>query len=374
MIMRINLANFYFPFILFFYTSTALAQDPRVPLYNDLPLIINPANTGNFNGNVRVGSFYNTSKNGAFKKAFYGSLINDIYNISVDQRFGKNKDWAVGSNYMSTSGNNFVISGSYFGLYASKNFQLNNNKEKNQNKNNDNNVDLFEDINQLISKKHNLRVGLNFSYCRGIVDENKGGYSVLLDVGGFKYNPSDNRINYTINTTDYFNMSFGLLYQLTLQDLEFETGIAFNNLLKPNYAIMNDAQVRKRIRLSTNMSLAFKLNEKNKLKIENLIWKEGLYFNGPKLPADSADISDMIYGVSWLNHNKLPFLTGIYMRTSKSIFLISGVRISPSLTGKLSYELSTNSEYYPVNQFGLSVNFIFNDDKKKNSIINSRFF
>ena len=290
------------------------------------------------------------------------ALVNNIYNLSIDQRFGKNNEWAIGANVMRTGGNNFILTGSYYGLSFARNFTLNKI------------ADSANSSKDHFNKKHNLRVGLNVSYCYGSVDESNGGYSILIDVGGFKYNKNPNLINYTANATDYYNMSLGLLYQLKFEDVAFETGLAVNNILKPNFSIMNDSKVNKRLRISSNMSLSLRYNDNNMIRFEQFLWKEGLYIEGPKPETDSADISDMIYGVNWLNHKKLPIQTGIYMRSSKSIFFVSGVRISNSLTGKLSYELSTNSAYYPVNQFGLSLNYILNSDKKKNFKVNSTFF
>jgi len=361
--MRIDFIKLSFSIIFIFTITFCAAQDPRISQYNELPVIINPANTGNFEGSVRIGALYNSAKNGAFKNAFYGALVNEIYNFSLDHRFGKKKDWGIGTNYMSTNGNNFIMSGLFYGFSLAKNINLNSKKDTLSQAEQLYQNEIFNDVNKLMTKRHNLRIGMNLSYCRGIVDENRGGYSILLDVGGFKYDRKPDAVDNIINTSDYYNMSLGVLYQMNLQDLSFETGFAMNNIIRPNFSIMDDREVRKRIRMSGNMALTYKLNDHNKIKLEHFSWKEGFYFVGPKPETDSADITDVIYGFNWLNHKKLPIMTGIYLRSSKSMFLITGVRINPKITTKLSYELSMNSNYYPVNQFGLSVNYIFADDK-----------
>ena len=155
--------------------------------------------------------------------------------------------------------------------------------------------------------------------------------------------------------------------------IKFETGVGLNNIFKPNFGISYEDSTQKRLRAAINTSFIYQVNSKNSFKIEQFSWKEGFYLRGPNPKNDSADITDAIYGVSWLHYNKIPVMAGLYTRSSKSIFVIAGLRLTPWLSGKLSYEFTTNSQYYPVTQFGLSLKYILSDRKKK-SVFDSEFF
>ena len=309
------------------------AQDPRVSQYAQMPLLLNPANTGNFNGTVRVGSFYNQMKN--------DSLKNSCSNFSADFNLGENSKWAFGINAMQSGSNNFAMSGSYFGL------------------------SLVKAINFNESTEHLLRIGAQAAYVSGSFQKTKGNYDPLLDVRAFNIHKDFEEIDSTVHKKNYVNINAGINYKYSGPSFDFETGAAVYNLLHPYDDILTPVGgLKKRFRLTLNSSLRFNINEMNSVQLQQISWQEGLYVRvAPASKTDSLQIHETLYGVSWERLSSRPqYSIGLFLRSAKSMTAVFGCSIIPELTAKLSYEFPVNKKYYSVSQFGISLvyqNIIF---------------
>ncbi len=306
------------------FSQLANAQDARVSQYAQMPILINPANTGNFEGSFRVTSLYNYATTDA--------LNNNIINVGVDYKMGKQQTWALGVNYLHSGSKDFAMSEDCAGLFIAKLFYLD--KEK----------------------RNALHLGAQATYISGSYSTSRGGYSPLLDVRSFYYyNPSaiGNSVPFTNN---YMNFGIGIDYSYTKDNFKFESGIGATNISNPRFNIVKGNILKKRIRVAINNSFAYQYNQLNTIKVEQFSWQEGVYARkAPTQKSDSLQIQEFIYGLDFQRNTKLPYSIGLYSRSLKSAFATIGCSISSNLVGKISYELPLNKKYYNVSQFGVSL-------------------
>lgn len=110
---QVNYLRSYLIIVLFLAVQTAFGQDARVSQYHAVPLLVNPAQTGDFDGQLRV--------LGLAARVNSRFAHNYFYNGSIDYNLGQSK-WAVGLNYMRSGASGFPVSGQYFGASVSRNF------------------------------------------------------------------------------------------------------------------------------------------------------------------------------------------------------------------------------------------------------------
>ena len=100
--------------LIFFLGATAglYAQDPRVSQYQAIPLLVSPAQTGDFDGKMRITGLYARVDNDL--------AHNNFFNSSVDWRLGQKGRWGLGLNYFQSGsakvpmvGKNLGISGTH---------------------------------------------------------------------------------------------------------------------------------------------------------------------------------------------------------------------------------------------------------------------
>ena len=87
------------------------SQDARVTDYSQMPVLINPANAGNFDGAYRAILYYNNIHD--------NNLSNNLFNLNMDYNLPKSK-LGLGVNYMKTGSSSFNMSGDYIALSLSK--------------------------------------------------------------------------------------------------------------------------------------------------------------------------------------------------------------------------------------------------------------
>ncbi len=305
---------------------SVMAQDPRISQFSQMPLLLNPANTGNFNGFVRVGGFYNEMKD--------DSLKNSCTNFSADFNLGENAGWALGINGMHSGSSKFAMSGDYLALSLVKAIRFNE------------------------STDHLLRVGIQASYNSGSLQKNKGGYSPYLDVRAFNLNKNLSDIDSgDLFKKNYLNVNAGAVYRYSGQLFDFETGIGVYNITHPEDDILVPGGIKKRFRLTLNSSFRFNINDMSSVQLQQVSWQEGLYVRvAPGSKSDSLQFHETLYGVSWERISSRPqYSVGLFLRSAKSMFAVVGCSIIPEVTAKLSYEFPINKQYYGVSQFGVSL-------------------
>lgn len=324
--------------VVFLISKQTLAQDPRVSQIMNMPMVLNPANTGNYEGYVRIGSSFAHLTNGTPKKNYFGALTNNIYNISLEQKFGKEQDWALGFNFMHSGSPRFIMSGSYSSLSLSKLFFLD------------------------TAKIYSLRLGTQVSYLNGLSDETKAGYTILMDVRAFEYFRPDGTTGQRRFISDYMNMNVGAVFNMNFDKIAFETGASLHNINKPIFGIMYDSDNKKRLRASVTTSITIDANEQNSFRIDHISWKEGIYLRGPSQYKDTSDIHETIYGFSWTNLRKSNRSIGIYSRTAKTIFINAGIDFKRTLSCNISYEHPFNRRFYNISQYGISLIYRFENE------------
>lgn len=302
------------------------AQDPRITQYESIPLLISPANTGNFDGDLRATS--------SFSRLSANNLYNYFTNIGLEYKIGNSKSTALGISYSRSGSNKFSMSGDYFGLSASTFFHLDENK------------------------KSMLRLGIQASYISGSYQVSNDKYNNWLDVNSFLYS-NNSTSTQDILKNSYLNFAFGFGYKYENDNIRFESNLGAYNVLNPKYDINKDNDKKLRVRYSFSNSFRYKFNQLNAIKFSQTSWQEGLYLNQSpnpaNLPLDSLRINESIFGFNWERSGKTPYSLGVYSRSFKSASLIVGVNFAKNFTAKISYELPLNEKYYNVSQFGISL-------------------
>jgi hypothetical protein len=304
-----------------------------------MPMVLNAANTGNYNEDLRIGTSFSNLRDASVRNIYINAIKNNISNFSIENKLGKKKDWALGLNFMHSGSPSFIMSGNYYAASVSKLFFLDS------------------------AKVYSLRLGAQAVYLTGVADENKGSYSILLDVRAFQHYRPEATIGNGKFNANYFNLNLGSAFKINLEKFQFETGVSVNNILKPNFGIMYDDNTAKRYRTAINSTASFMVNKSYSFRIDHISWKEGLFARGSGQLSDTTDIHETIFGVTMINKAKSNKSIGLFTRTSKTFFIIAGVDLMSKLTLNLSYELPFNKRFYNVNQYGMSL--IYKSKQKK---------
>ncbi|PTT04041.1 hypothetical protein DBR11_00730 [Pedobacter sp. HMWF019] len=302
------------------------AQDPRVSQYNSIPLLVNPAQTGDFEGRYRI--------LGLASKVYTDVSENYFYNASLDYRIGKSGSWAVGLNYLQSGSKNFPVNGRYYGLSVAKG--------------------IFLDQ----AHVQELRLGAQASYIKGHIDQNKGSYDRFLDVGAFRHEKrSVTEPNY-IGDVSYLNYSIGAKYLFTLDRLKVQTGFSAYNITNPEYNFLYKGSLLKRYRVTALTSLFYQVNPKNGLKVEQYSWKEGVFLRDYKAKRDTAGIHETTYGLTWMRFDKENVLSlGLFTRSWQSGYVVAGMNLSDRWGLSASYEVPFLKSYYDVSHLELGISF-----------------
>ena len=315
--------------------GSLLAQDPRVSQYRSMPLLINPAHTGDFEGKLRV--------IGLYARLDDDVSHNNFYNGSLDWRIGQRGRWALGLNYLQTGSSTVPMSGKNTGLSLAREFFLDKHK--------------FQE----------LRLGFQASYIYGSADETKATYNRLIDTRTFRlwhrpgvpYEPFK-------GSDSYLNYSVGAKYNLTLERLKIETGFSAYNITNPEYNYVHKGSLLKRYRVSALSSIYYRTDPKNALKFEHFSWKEGIYLRDFKPERDTTEIHETIYSLTWYRYmrNK-SFNLGMYSRSWRAVYGMLGVNLNDRVAVNLSYEAPLLKKYYNVSHFEVSLHLYPFGKKKK---------
>lgn len=307
--------------------SISKAQDARVTQFESVPMLISPANTGNFDGNIRsTASFHRFSAN---------SVNNNIGNIGIEFKFGDSKKSAIGLNYARSGASQFSMSGDYLSVSASNFFYTDS------------------------EKKSAFRVGIQAGFISGNYQISKGSYDHLLDVNSFYYiTPAAGTATQNSYSKSYLNWGLGFGYNYKSDNFSFESSLGAYNMLNPRHAINDkDSEIQKRIRFTINNSFTYNFNSLNSIKFSQMSWQEGLYMRQKpsNFGLDSIRISEFIYGIDWKRNGSTPISVGVYSRSFKTASLMLGVNFLKDFTARLSYEVPLNDSYYNVSQIGISL-------------------
>lgn len=313
--------------LVFFSAFNLYAQDARVSQYNAIPLVVNPAQTGDFEGKLRV--------LGLGARVNNVTAHNYIYNLSADLNLGKSENWAVGLNYMRSGASSFPVHGNYFGASVARRFFLDK------------------------AGLQQLRLGAQASYLTGGVDMTKSGYDRLLDVSAFRY------LNRAINsgntaTTSYLNYSVGAKYKIEIGRLKIETGFSAYNITNPNHNLNYQGvnTLLKRYRVAALSGLQYQFSDKDAVRVEHYSWKEGIFLRDYKPQRDTVEIHETTYSLTWLHKVKNNTLSlGVYSRSWQSVYGVAAINLSDRVGISASYEVPMLKTYYDVAHVELGLSF-----------------
>lgn len=314
--------------------TSLFAQDARVTQYQAIPLVVSPAQTGDFeNGPLRL--------TGLFSRVTNDKISNRIYNGGADLKFGSKERWAIGFNYMQGGSSTMAISGNYAGLSLARKFYLDG------------------------SQLQELRLGVQATYFTGNVNERKA-YDRFLDLGGFRYWKPENSTGDFVGAKNYLNMSVGAKYKINLNRLKIETGFAAYNITNPDFNIMYNGVLLKRYRVNALSSIYYRTDPKNAFKFEHFSWKEGVYLRDYKATRDTAGIHETTYGLSWYRYlPKHSFNIGVYSRSWQAVSAKLGFNLNEEVAINLSYEAPLYKRYYNVSHAEISLSLYPFAKKKK---------
>lgn len=311
-----------------FISLVSYGQDPRVSQFQAIPMLVNPAQTGDFEGQLRILGLA-ARINSRFSHNYF-------YNASLDYNLGGKNKWGLGLNYMQSGTNGFPISGRYYSGSLSRNFILDG-------------ADLQE-----------LRVGGQISYLTGKIDVTDGEYDRLLDVSAFRYLNRQFSNDQNTAKADYLNFSVGAKYKLEVGRLKIETGIAAYNITNPNYNFPypTNNTLLKRYRVTALSTIYYQFSKKDAFLLEHYSWKEGIFLREYKPIRDTVEIHETTYGLKWLHKvSKNTLALGLYARSWKSAYATLGVNFSDRLGLTASYETPILKPYYDIAHVELGLSF-----------------
>ncbi|WP_461790343.1 OmpA family protein [Pedobacter sp.] len=309
---------------------SALAQDARVSQYHAMPLVVNPAQTGDFEGKLRI--------LGLAAKVDNDIQHNYIFNGSADFNVGKAENWSFGLNYMRSGAPAFPVSGQYFGASAAKRFYLDK------------------------AGLQTLRVGAQATYITGGANMSKSNYDRLLDVGAFRYldKPLVSSITGDETSTSYLNYSVGVKYKIEIGRLRIETGFSAYNITNPNHNLQYEGvnTLLKRYRVTAVSNLHYQFSQKDAVRVEHYSWKEGIFLRDYKAKRDTTGIHETTYSLTWLHKIKNNTVSlGAYSRSWQAVYGIATVNLSDRVGISASYEFPILKDYYNVSHLELGLSF-----------------
>jgi outer membrane protein OmpA-like peptidoglycan-associated protein len=308
----------------------SLAQDARVSQYNSIPLAVNPAYTGDFEGKLRV--------LGLAARVDNDVRYNYILNGSADVNFGRDDNWSFGLNYMRSGAPQFPVSGQYYGVSAAKRFYLDK------------------------TKLQTLRLGAQATYITGGADMSKTNYDRLLDVGAFRYldKPISSSIVGNETTTSYLNYSVGVKYKIEIGRLKLETGFSAYNITNPNHNLQYEGvnTLLKRYRVTALSNVQYQFSDRDAVRIEHYSWKEGIFLRDYKARRDTAGVHETTYSLTWLHKIKNTTVSlGAYSRSWQAAYAVAAVNFSDRFGISASYEIPMLKDYYNVSHIELGISF-----------------
>jgi type IX secretion system PorP/SprF family membrane protein len=226
---------FSFLFISFF-TAAAQGQDIHFSLFNASPLYLNPANTGNFNGDWRLAANYRNQWS-ALAKPFSTAAV------GFDKQFyWLNQNFSFGVAFINDESGSLSLSVNK--LYGSLGFTKN--------------------INH-----HIFHVGFQLGYVLKSLNYNKVTLPNQWDpyTGAFNNSLSTGEVNMGDRVSN-LDLNLGLIWRKKIGIFEPEAGLAFSHLNNPNESFFDDTQ-RQQVR--TTLHASVKTNLRDEIYIRPLL-------------------------------------------------------------------------------------------------------
>lgn len=204
-----------FMILLLFHTRLVFAQDPHFSQFFSSPLTLNPANTGNFNGVMRVQGIHRN------QWPSFGNAYRTIA-VAVDGPFSlkwmKNRDkLSLGMTLLSDQSGNGILKENHLGFSAAYTKMLD------------------EDGN------HSLTVGFTGELSNFMFDQNKANFEDELSASGFTIPSTEILLTRDLNR-QFTDLHAGLLYKAALGENNlFYVGSSVYHLQRPGLGFADDS-------------------------------------------------------------------------------------------------------------------------------------
>lgn len=345
-------------FFLFLMAFThAFAQDARLSQIWSMPSMMNPALSGRFDGKLRGGFGYSgQSSNISATSHQYGFI-----DTRLDTKRRREGEYiGLGFSYYQygTSSNN-AIKASFYGLTGA--YHLNLSKDG----------------------VHTAGFGTQFVYASGVSTEARGitVFDKEVNAGGFRWTnfiqpTTGAATNQSIRRAKYFDWNSGAYYRFSGENFILDAGIGAYHYLHPKNSISRpdvESRLRGRITFQTAMTIA--INDLRSLYINNIFWKEGLYWNSRAL--DANNVVTNWSGVEWKrssDFNEFYADFGLYTRSFKTVMPYVSVNSPTGLNLRLSYEHPINAKIteatssYTTKRLELALHYTLFKDKRRKEI------
>lgn len=279
------------------------AQDPNFSQYFSSPLTLNPANTGNFEGPIRlasnfrnqwqgVGAVFNTGTVSAeFALKNDGVLIGDRLSIGILGLYDRALDGGFSSNFFGPS----------LGYH------------------------LWLDADRL----HKLSIGFQAILANKRIDPTRLTFASQFSSGGFDQSlPSDEFLmNQNIN---YLDWNTGLFYNLSTEGGSYYAGLSSYHITRPKESYFGDATTRLPFRLTINAGAVRYLGDRGIL-------------NGSIMHQRQGNTNQTIFGLAYGHFlteglTELTLYAGGWHRLNESIIPYLGLTYNRFHFG-LSYDI-----------------------------------
>jgi hypothetical protein len=348
----------------------SFAQNARFSQISTNPIMLNPALSGRFNGDYKIGTLlswqHTQTADMAHQTAFvdfkignnrrsameYHVIGNDSSMISKNNYFSAAISYySYGTDVLGIMDNNSPLKASFVSGTLAYHFKLTQ------------------------DNRHFGGVGLQLAYAKGTLNEKNGlYYDKEISGGGFKYEGNDVNYGGRKSENDYVDIQAGFYYGYKNELFRFELGGSVYHINHPSNDIFKqDNEKKLRMRGTLHSIFAFKVSDRFSLIQKNVFWTEGLYLRS-RSTLDSANIVTLWGGVELHDmkpQHQLYMHYGLYTRSFRTIMPYISFNLKAGLNVRWSYEWALNGSAFPAYsadraEVGISYSFFKKRSKGKN--------
>jgi outer membrane protein OmpA-like peptidoglycan-associated protein len=333
----------------------SLAQDARISQIWSMPTMMNPALCGNIDGKLLIGTGYSNQSTNL-------SSVGHLYafaNARLSTRRRREGEFiGIGGSYYQYGANgNNAFDARFSTLTASYHFNLS------------------------ADGVHSAAFGTQFVFAQGVARGQRASdvYDKEINGGGFRWT------NAVYNTTtpgtismpdrraQYFDWNSGVSYRYSGDNIIIDAGVGGYHYLHPKNSIsVVDFESRLRGRLTFQTAMTIALDDLRSLYINNIFWKEGLYWRSTAL--DANNLVTNWSGIEFKRHaerNSFYADFGIYTRSFKTALPYLSLYSPTGLNLRMSFEFPFNSKYfeaYTAKRLELALRYTLYKDKNPKEI------
>lgn len=341
-------------FIFVLIAGNVLGQDARFSQIWAFPTMLNPALSGKFDGKIRTSAGY------SYQNTDVGTVTHQFG--LVDQKFlgkGQNKDnyfgaalsyYQYGTNAVTPITGRFVaLSGAYH-------------------------------MNITPDGVHSMGLGTQLAIANGVYRKVRETFQYDKEIsgGGFRYTNVEyaalgSAVASGENKKTYLDWNAGAYYKYSGDNITFEAGLGAYHFLHPKNSVAKidpESKLRARFTFHTSMNIA--LSDEKSILVQNIYWKEGLYWASTALDANNL-ITNWAGFEYQTNPSKDKFYAnyGLYTRSFKTYMPYISLFSPNGLNLRFSIESPINAkkfEVYTAKRVEVGIGYTFQRTKNTKRI------